>query len=506
MGFNLAQGLHDNAERAPERVALHVEGRSYGYAELRNRVRQVAAWLRAQTGPSGLRVAIFAKRSLDCYLGILGAAWAGGTYVPLNPQLPEERLARMLENARVQAIVADPDHLPLLSAALRGRTPVLCPTLEALPSAPREDLPAPVGEAHVGYIEFTSGTTGFPKGVMVPSRAVRRFLGVNRALLPVGVEDRVAALSDITFDLSVFDMFFAWDRGAALYVVPSTQTLAPLSFIQEHALTVALAVPSVAAILGRMKLLRPGAMPSLRVSLFCGEPLPISLAQAWSEAAPGSVVENYYGPTEATVACSHLRYAGVERTPAARGIMSIGVPFPGTAFAVLGPDLRPVGPHTPGELAISGDQLALGYDGDAEKTRQKFVTLEGERWYLTGDLAQTDEEGRYFHLGRIDNQVKVRGMRVELEEVEAHLRAVCETDEVAAVAWPSKNGSADGVIGFVCAEHLAPRAAELRKALRARLPAYMAPTALHFVSELPLNPNGKVDRKQLAARLEQARR
>lgn len=504
MGYNLAQGFAESTERHPDRLALQIGKSSYRYADLRGRVEAVSAWLRERTGGTpGARVAIFAKRSLDCYLGILGTAWAGGTYVPLNPQLPEERLARMLASSRVQAIVADREHLPLLTARLRGRVPVLCPSEQPLASAAADGRPVDVGDAHVGYIEFTSGTTGFPKGVLVPSRAVAHFLGVSRVGLSVTTEDRVAALSDITFDLSVFDMFFAWDRGAALYVVPAGQTMAPLGFIQEHGVSVCLAVPSVAAMLRRMKLLRPGAMPSLRTSLFCGEPLPVALAHAWCEAAPWSVVENHYGPTEATVACSRQRI-DASGTPSLRGIVSIGEPFPGMRFVILDDDLRPLGPDSPGELAISGPQLALGYDGDEEKTRQKFVTLDGERWYLTGDLAQRDAQGRYFHLGRIDNQVKVRGMRVELEEIEAHLREVYATDAVAAVAWPVRDGSAEGIVAFICGE-MPQNAAELRKALRSRLPGYMAPTALHFLAELPLNANAKIDRKQLLERLQSAR-
>jgi D-alanine--poly(phosphoribitol) ligase subunit 1 len=509
---NLAWSVYRHAEEHPEAVALQVEGRSLTYGEMRAAAQQVAGWLaRSAGGPVG-RVAIFARRSLETYLGILGASWAGGTYVPINPTLPEARLAQMLEAVEPQAIIVDRRHLPLLTARLRASSPVLAPCLDTVPADagvdgsgtlppydPR-DAPRAVPPDHAGYVEFTSGTTGVPKGVVVPVRAVAAFVAVNRDLFVVGPGDRTAGLSEITFDISVFDMFFTWDRGAALHVVPAAQAMAPLGYLREQGVTVLFGVPSMVRMLSRMKLLRPGVLPDLRISIFSGEPLPVALAEIWSAAAPGSLVENFYGPTEATVACSRQSFEP-GRAPAARGIVSVGNPFPGTKVLILDGQRRPVAPGTPGELAIAGAQLALGYYGDAERTAQKFVTFEGERWYLTGDQAVTDEEGRFFFLGRLDNQVKIRGHRVELEEVEAHLRAISGVEAIAVVAWPVRDGSADGLVAFLAGD-VDDRVAELRLALRARLPPHMVPTALHVVDALPLTPNGKIDRKALLAGLE----
>ncbi|HSY40941.1 MAG TPA: amino acid adenylation domain-containing protein, partial [Polyangia bacterium] len=511
--FNLARSLHIGAERSPDAEALHVDGQTLSYSELRAQVQRVAGWL-ALSGQPSPRVAIFATRSLETYLGVLGTCWAGGTYLPVNPSLPEDRLAQMLGAVQPDAIVVDRRHLPLLTPRLRGNARVLAPLLDgvpvpgralddarALPAYDPADAPRAVRSDHPAYIEFTSGTTGVPKGVVVPVGAVATFLEVCRGLFEVGSSDRTAALSEITFDLSVFDMFFTWDRGAALHVVPHARTMAPIGYLQEHAITVALCVPSMAGIVKRMKLLGPGSLPSLRVSIFCGEPLPIALAEAWRAAAPASLVENFYGPTEATVACSRQRFEGAARTPSERGIVSIGRPFPGTRLAVLDGERRVAAPGTAGELAIGGAQLALGYYGDPERTAEKFVTLAGERWYLTGDQAQTDGDGRFFYLGRLDNQVKVRGHRVELEEVEAHLRAVSGVDDLAVVPWPLHDGIVGGLVAFLSGEPPADRAAQLRKELRARLPTHMVPTKFHFVEALPLNANGKIDRRALLARL-----
>ena len=295
--WNLAWSVYRGAELHPDAVALHVDGQQLTYAELRARAQQVASWLaRAANGPVS-RVAIFARRSLETYLGILGTCWAGGTYVPINPTLPEARLGQMLGAIEPQAIVADRGSLPLLTERLRGSAPVLAPCLaeiragaavdgaEALPAHDPRDSPRPVPPEHVGYVEFTSGTTGVPKGVVVPVRAVAAFVAVNRDLFDVGLSDRTAGLSEITFDISVFDMFFTWDRGAALHVVPASQTMAPLGYLQEQRITVVFTVPSIAGMLNRMKLLRAGILPELRVSIFSGEPLPVTLAELWSTAA-----------------------------------------------------------------------------------------------------------------------------------------------------------------------------------------------------------------------------
>ena len=223
---------------------------------------------------------------------------------------------------------------------------------------------------------------------------------------------------------------------------------------------------------------------------------------AWQAAAPNSVIDNLYGPTEATVDCAGQRVepgATPIVTPG-RGVLAIGTAHPGTELAVLGADHRPVPANEPGELAIAGAQLTLGYLDAPELTAERFPVIGGKRWYLTGDVAMQDAAGVFHHLGRIDNQVKIHGHRVELEDVESHMRNVARTDQVAAMAWPIADGVAQGIVGFVAQSALPP--GRVREALRTRLPAHMVPAAIHEVTALPLNASGKLDRKALIARLD----
>jgi non-ribosomal peptide synthetase component F len=317
-------------------------------------------------------------------------------------------------------------------------------------------------------------------------------------------EDRIAEPMELSFDLSVFNMFMTWDAGASLHLVPSAQVMAPAKFIRDNGITVWLSVPSVIAMMKRVKALKPGSLPSLRYSFFCGEPLPLGAVQSWREAAPHSIVDNLYGPTEATVACLHERVTDSPVVTPERGIISIGDPFAGMQACIVSSDLQILARGQTGELALSGPQLASGYFRAPELSASRFPVISGKRWYLTGDLAYQDCGGKFHHLGRTDNQVKVLGYRVELEEVEAHLRILSDTELVAAVAWPMSDGTADGIVGFVAGRAIAPT--EIREALRKRLPSYMVPASIRSIESMPLNANGKVDRKALFAELEKEKR
>lgn len=517
MNFNLALCVYRQALDAPDRPALLVDERTVSYGELAQLARNVAGALRAGGVRNGVCVAILASRSIAAYAGLLGACWIGAVYMPISPAVPEKRLVEILELAKPAAVIADSAGAQLLSEYVLKVGPdlILVPdqsnakklrvsqrknicSLSALEVIGSSEEPTLVREEEIAYLMFTSGSTGVPKGVMVTARSVHHYLLFVRGRYPLGPGDRVAAHTDLSFDLAVHDMFLAWSFGACLHVVPAAQTMAPGKFIKEHAITAWFSVPSIISMMKRVKALHPGSFQSLRYSLFCGEPLPLRAARTWQEAAPNSTLDNLYGPTEATVACLLEPVSVTSECE----IVPIGYPFDGVEAAIVSPTsaetFLPRGER--GELALAGPQLAAGYFRAPELTAERFPLIRGKRWYLTGDLAYQDPQGRFHHLGRIDNQVKVNGYRIELEEVEAHLRAVCGTDLVAAVAWPVVQGSASGIVGFYVGKELISR--ELRAALAGRVPTYMIPNRILAIDFLPRNASGKVDRISLVAQLD----
>jgi amino acid adenylation domain-containing protein len=509
--LNPAFPFFQQAREHPRRIALAIEDATWTYGELCQWAQRVAGWLAKQDAPPA-RVGILASRTFETYASILGACWAGAAYVPISPKLPEERLRDILRRTQMDALVVDAQGLGLI-AGLRDALPrrVLAPMNETSPAFPGggaslqffDDLPAfdstdeprQMNEDALAYIIFTSGTTGAPKGVMISCGNLRNFVDSIQGRYRLQPDDRVAQPSEVSFDNSVFDLFNAWEAGAALYVVPANQLLGPIRFLQRHAITVWYSVPSFAISMQRMKMLSPGALPALRYSAFAGEALPQSTAEAWKLAASSSIVDCLYGPTETTVVCTGDRFSDEAHITEARGIVSIGTAFPGMDAAIFDEAQSTLADGEQGEIAFSGNQVAKGYFGDEPLTEARFPVIDGRRWYLTGDLAYRNADGRYHHMGRVDNQVKISGNRVELEEVEAHLRIVCGTESVAAVAWPMQFGTAGKLIAFV-AGSLAP-AAEIGPALKQRLPDYMVPARIYFRDAIPMSSNGKIDRKEL---------
>ena len=518
MNFNISQPFYEHALAEPERPALFVEEKRYSYGELLRYVQPVAAWLRKEGNGRLERIGILASRTLETYRGVLGAGWAGAAYVPLSTKLPEDRLVQILERVDLDAIVVDANGMPLLTERVLSACPrlLLAPGeahstertdaagrhlriagQDALLTYDASDRPEAVGPESLAYIEFTSGTTGIPKGVMISTGALAHYVSVMRSRYAICKEDSTAASAEITFDISVSDMFLTWASGAELMVIPATQITAPFAFLRKMRPTVWFSVPSSIGFMHRLKMLSPGSLNSIRVSFFSGETLPASSAQIWQEAASNSILDNLYGPTEATVVCLGRRYNGPDSLTPGRGVVSVGTPFEGMKAAILDSERNEMARGKHGEIALSGPQLSSGYFRETEQTNLRYKMIRGERWYLTGDLGYQDEHGNFHHLGRLDNQIKIRGLRVELEEIDTHLREICGTDSVATIAWPIENGVAKDIVVFIAGGRLRDESV-VRKELSKRLAPYMMPGEIHFLEALPLSPNGKVNRKDLS--------
>jgi amino acid adenylation domain-containing protein len=511
--YNIAEPFYRNARRDPDRIAISAMGVSLSYGEAMHHAQSISAWLQSSAKGKVGRVGIVASRSIMACLGVLGTAWSGGTYVPIGLKLPDERFRRIISLSQLDALITDESGAALLSEEALAISPphilvprersivVKHPHICSLDSLTQwEHAPVHAGPKDIAYIEFTSGTTGTPKGVMICAGGVHQYISVIQERYQITPEDRLAETADLSFDISVSNMFGAWNAGASLHIIPSSQAMAPVRFIQDNSITYWYSVPSIITFLNSMKVLSPAVFPSLRCSIFAGEPFPVSASALWRRAAPNSIIDNLYGPTEATVVCLGQRVSDPPVTTAERGIIAIGKPFPGTEAAILSPEMHFLLAGQEGEIALAGGQLAAGYFDAQELTADRFRVIEGKRWYLTGDKGFMDSSGVFHHLGRFDHQVKVLGNRVELEEIEAHLRKAACTELVAAVAWPVEHGVASGVVGFV--SHAQATPAKIRDTLRKQLPAYMMPTVIHETKEMPMTVSGKVDRKALLARLD----
>ena len=512
-----------HAARHPSDVALEVAGRSIPYGELSETARSWARVLVEAKGSRLDRVGVFAYRSATAYTGVLAALCSGATFVPLNPTFPTARTGQMLRRAELDAVIVDtmaapqlvdvldgssqdpllliPDAATAVPADLRQRT---LRTEDVSAASPLADLPAVVPE-DLAYLLFTSGTTGEPKGVGVTHGNALHFLDVMSRRYALTREDRLSQTFDQTFDLSVFDMFMAWRAGAALCVPSRIDMLAPARFVATRRLTVWFSVPSVAALMMKKNLLRPSSMPLLRWSLFCGEPLPRASADAWQAAAPNSIVENLFGPTELTIACTVHRWGPESsRGDLVHDLVPIGRPLDGLGAMLVDEALQPVAAGEPGELCVCGPQTVPGYWQDPARTAERFVQLpispyEQRRFYRTGDRVVALRDGAYAYIGRTDHQIKVLGFRVELAEIEAVLGRGRGVLQAVCVGWPLEDSRATGIVAFVAGSNV--DAAELLADAQARLPAYMVPREILIVDEFPLNPNGKVDRNALVARL-----
>ncbi|MGX1885234.1 amino acid adenylation domain-containing protein [Streptomyces sp. NPDC055287] len=498
-----------SARRYPDAVALEVDGTIHTYAELDALSGRLAAELVAAAGGrTPRRVGLLALRTLTAYAGYLAVQRLGATVVPLHPDFPLPRTAAVATAARLDCVLAEPRHA---DAALP--VPVLAVDDAALTGDLAAGVPgtgvAPVagpGPEDICYILFTSGSTGTPKGVPVQHRSIAAYLEHVIGRYGIGVGDRLSQTFDLTFDLSVFDLFAAWGAGATLVVPGRADLMAPTRFVARERITHWFSVPSVISLARRLRGLAPGSMPTLRWSLFCGEPLTMTQATAWQAAAPGSVLENLYGPTELTLSCTQYRLPDdPARQPPTSATVPIGELCPGLEQLVVDAEGRPA---DEGELCVRGVQRFPGYLDPADNAgrflryetgdaRADFSDSSGQPdarlWYRTGDRVRHGEDG-LIHLGRLDHQVKVRGYRLELGEVESELRAHPRVGDAIVLTLPGPGG--DTRLAAACTGE-GIDSADVLTALRARLPEYMVPSTLTVLADLPLNANGKVDRRAL---------
>jgi amino acid adenylation domain-containing protein len=487
------------AAKTPDAVALVFGGERLSYTELDRRANRLAhALRRLGVGPEVL-VGVLTERSVEMVVGLLAVLKAGGAYVPADPAYPAERLAFMLEDARVSVLLTQ----ERLKAALPDHTAVVV-SLDADPEgvagedADDADAAAPPPRSatpdNLAYVIYTSGSTGKPKGVAIEHHSTATLLNWAREVYKPEQLAGVLASTSICFDLSVFEIFVTLAAGGKVILAENALQLPALGAAGE--VTLVNTVPSAMA-----ELVRTGGVPaSVTTVNLAGEPLPHALVQQIYAATGAGQVWNLYGPSEDT---TYSTFALIPEGPQATP--PIGRPVAETQVYLLDPRLQPVPVGVPGELFIGGDGLARGYLQRPALTAERFTpdpfgARPGGRLYRTGDLARHLPDGQLEYVGRIDHQVKVRGFRIELGEIETVLGGHPGVRESVVVANRDEPAAAR-LVAYVVAregrESLPP--SELRGYLRERLPDYMVPSVFVVLDELPLTPNGKVDRRALPA-------
>jgi amino acid adenylation domain-containing protein len=483
----------EQAARTPHASALAAGGRTISYAELEARAERLAARLIAAGVRAETIVGIVAERAPETVVAILAVMKAGGAYLPLDPAYPAERLRWMLEDSGTSLIVA-PASVPAALADFGG-------TLLRMDAEEPGDAPTPHSRTHalthsgthsssLAYVIYTSGSTGRPKGVAVSHRGLGNLAAWQHRRMGLGAGDRVLSFASFSFDAAVADVFPVLANGATL-VFAGREAMLPgpalLDTLRRERITFATLPPSALAVM------EPANLPDLRAVLSAGEALPPAVAARWATAV---ALHNAYGPTEATVSSASARVA-------ADGVPVIGRPIDNARVYVLDAAGHPAPVGVPGELYIGGSGVARGYLGRPALTAERFVpdpysTEPGARMYRSGDRVRWRADGELEYLRRADEQVKVRGFRIEPGEIAARLMEVDGVRDALVLVRPDARGEGR-LVAYVAAPERAPSVAQLREHLRRVLPDYMVPQAYMVMYSFPQTPNGKTDRAALPA-------
>jgi amino acid adenylation domain-containing protein len=493
-------------ERTPNTVAVVYGKEQISYRELNERANQLAQHLRKLGVRAEVLVGICMERSVELVVGLLGILKAGGAYVPIDPVYPKERLASLLQDARVSILLTEQ---PLLARLPLQEISVVCldSDRDVISTCDRENLPGLSTPQTLAYMIYTSGSTGEPKGVLTQHNSLVNYIDAARVEFGLGPDDRVLQFAPVSFDTASEEIYTCLTSGATLVLRDELMVSSVPAFLQscrDLEITV-LDLPSaywhhLTAALLEHRLTLP---ESLRLVILGGEKaLPERLA-IWHRLVDHRVrLLNTYGPTEATIVSTKCDVSAPSEKPETWREVPIGRPVPNAQVYLLDRNLKPVPIGVSGDLYIGGEGLARGYFQRPDATAEKFVpdrfsAAPGARLYRSGDLARYLDDGRIEFLGRNDHQVKVRGFRIEVGEIEAILLQQPQVRDAIVIAREDVPGDRRLVAYVVAGQEPEPSVSELRKALQEKLPEYMMPAAFVLLDKLPLTSNGKIDRRAL---------
>jgi len=482
----------------PDKVAIVSEEGNWTYGRLAERSEVIARKLKQAGVQSGDRVALLLDRDPAMIAVVLGVVRAGAGYVPIEPDIPEDRISYILENSAPRVILTAGDH-----GDNRGTLTTTVIRLDDIIDAPVDDtLPAlsPNQPDNLAYVIYTSGTTGKPKGVMIEHQNVVRLLFNDKDLFDFGDKDVWSLFHSYSFDFSVWEMYGPLLKGGSVAIVPKPVTRDPLAFhdfLAKNKVTILNQTPSAFYNLSNTDQTLPETDLSIRKVIFGGEALSPGKLRHWMDRYPDTKMINMFGITETTV---HVTYKEITDREIETNVSNIGMPIPTMGIYIVDKEMNLVPPGVVGEILVAGAGVGRGYLNRDDLTRSRFIPdpfRPGQRAYRSGDLARFLANGELEYLGRMDNQIQLRGFRVELGEIESTLRQHPDVLDAVAAAQVDNKGDP-----YICAFVKAATeitSVQLREHLKKHLPHYMIPSDFRYVENFQLTGNGKTDIRALLA-------
>lgn len=485
----MLKGFLDSVHKFPNQVAIISDERTCSYKELHALAWNIAGAISKYNIQNSL-IGIYTDNNIYTYASILAVLMSGNGFVPLNSKFPDERLKNIMaqsemklviacENSQsrveklgVQFLAADKSHSANTNMQLAGEDP-----------------------GRIAYLLFTSGSTGVPKGIPITYGNFNSLVHGLSERYRLRSTDKVLQTFELSFDVSIGCTFLAWQNSAALVLVPLSGIVAVNAFktILDYQVNFVTMAPSAMNYMKKYKMVPQIKLPFVTTTVFTGEALPYEIALAWQQSAENTVIDNAYGPTEASVWCYFYRLGSATGEELVNGLCPIGNPLPGIKSRIVNETGKSVLKGDRGELLISGAQVFSGYWKNESKTNEAFMDEGGKKWYRTGDIVTENVNGNVIYINRKDNQVKINGFRIEIGEVEYAIKKVAGIQGVAVVVGSSANEPE--LIAFV--EKARVNKEQIIEELKKQIPFYMIPRDVIFIDSLPLNSNGKTDRVKL---------
>ncbi|WP_308991961.1 AMP-binding protein [Mariniflexile litorale] len=493
--MNIIQNILNTLQTHHTKNAFCINDEYFTYETFSNSISKIQSALQKNTASNNKHIGLITNNDLETYAAIIAIWLEGKAYIPLNPDTPKSRNLEVIKQAHVQTIIDSSTSSQYIEYDIINPNKIVDTTAKPILNN--------YNEANLAYIFFTSGTTGTPKGVQITQNNLNYFIDAFQDLkYPITHTDKCLQMFDLTFDLSVVSFMAPLISGACIYTTSNSNIkyLEVLRLISNYDLTFTLMVPSI------LHSLRPFFKKinntSIRISMFCGEALHEDITKAWSSCVPNALIANVYGPTECTIYCTNYVYHTNSKSH--NGILSVGKEMLHTKTIIVDENNIPIHTNEPGELCLSGPQLTIGYlNNEAINNKAFFYLKENNkqtRFYKTGDLCKKDAEGDILYLGRIDFQAKIQGFRVELSEIEYHIKKTIVDVNLVAVVFKNKINNSEIALAIESSEFDTKQDIE---SLKTKLPSYMIPTKTMFFKTWPLNANGKTNRKEIIKLVEE---